>query len=77
MVDASVLSADGGCADALKSLCWTWVRDPLQREPLHSYFANALNHGLCAVGKGAHSWDASQRRGYIVYLAWFLFEPLH
>ena len=45
-------------------------RDPLQREP-HSYFANAVSHGLCAGGKGAHNSDASQRRGYIVYLAWF------
>ncbi|PYJ13804.1 MAG: hypothetical protein DME93_02105 [Verrucomicrobia bacterium] len=37
----------------------------------HSDFANAVSHGLCAVGKGAHNSDASQRRGYIVYLAWF------
>jgi hypothetical protein len=35
------------------------------------YFANAVKYGLCAVGKGAHNSNASQRRGYIVYLAWF------
>jgi hypothetical protein len=46
-------------------------RDPLQREPAHSYFANAVSRRLCAAGEGAHNSNASQRRGYIVYLAWF------
>ena len=51
-------------------------RDPIQRNPRHSYFANTLSHGLCAVGKGAQNLDASQRRGYIVF-SLVLFEPLH
>jgi hypothetical protein len=37
----------------------------------HSDFANAVSHGLCADGKGAHNSDTSPKRGYIFYLAWF------
>jgi hypothetical protein len=42
----------------------------------HSYFANAVSHGLCAVGKGAHNSDASEAWLHRLF-SLVLFEALH
>jgi hypothetical protein len=77
LIDASVPSGSCRMGRCDQVALLDGVRDPTAAGTPHSYFANAVSHGLCAVGKGAHNSKALAEAWLYRLFSLVLFEPLH